>query len=419
MTVITKNNAGPTRRQFLAQVAGTTVACLSGKCFAQGSATDSLEGNLIRDITRKILWHGRHDGFSWFLPRVCMIPAPKNPLAIMTTQKITGSDYYHAVHESVSSDLGKSWSEPKPIPGLGRRTVSDTIQEGVCDVLPEYHPQTNTVLAFGHNVWYEKGRLMRPQRRRFPVYVVRRQDGAWSPKQTLLWKDPRASDIYTTGSAQRITLPNGNLIVPLSYTANGRMDRAVATVLCEFDGSQVRIRKVGNELHHKVKRGLLEPSLIVYKGRYLMTIRAEDNRGYLCVSDDGLHWQPPRPWRWLDGDPLTMSTTQQHWLVHPEQLFLVYTRKAKENAKVFRWRAPLYIAAVDDKSLRLIRETERIVFPLIGDGMRDPKNVARMGNFHTVNANANEAWVTVGECLPGKQFTGDTLLARIQWSRSK
>jgi hypothetical protein len=40
-----------------------------------------------------------------------------------------------------------------------------------------------------------------------------------------------------------------------------------------------------------------------------------------------------------------------------------------------------------------------------------------MGNFHTVNATAHESWVTVGECLPGKNFTGDTLMARIRWSR--
>jgi hypothetical protein len=112
-----------------------------------------------------------------------------------------------------------------------------------------------------------------------------------------------------------------------------------------------------------------------------------------------------------------MSTTQQHWLVHSGQLFLAYTRKAEENVNVFRWRAPLYIAAVDTESMRLIRETERIVLPLIGDGIRNAANVARMGNFHTVNATGNESWVTVGECLPGKRFTGDTLMARIQWSQ--
>jgi hypothetical protein len=98
-------------------------------------------------------------------------------------------------------------------------------------------------------------------------------------------------------------------------------------------------------------------------------------------------------------------------------LFLVYTRKAKENEKVFRWRAPLYMARVDTKALRLIRSTERVVLPLIGDGVHDPDHVARMGNFHTVAAIPGESWVTVGECLPRDGWRGDLLLASILWSR--
>jgi len=98
-------------------------------------------------------------------------------------------------------------------------------------------------------------------------------------------------------------------------------------------------------------------------------------------------------------------------------LFLVYTRKAKKNVNVFRWRAPLYTAAVDTDSLRLLRATERVVLPIIGDGVEDPKHVARMGNFHTTAATAEESWVTVGECLPHDGWRGDLLMARIRWAR--
>ena len=418
MTLIANSSDRPTRRQFLHRLAGTAAACMPLACMTEPRLSGApSKADLIDKITRKVLWPGRRDGYSWFHPRVCMIPGPKNPVALMTTQKITGSDYYHAVHWSVSSDLGKSWTEPKPIPGLSRRTISDNVQEGVCDVVPDYHPQTRTVLAIGHNVWYQEGRLMRTQRSRFPVYVVRHQNGTWSEKRILQWKDSRTFSIYTCGCGQRVTLPDGNLIIPFSLGFSGRNDRAVTSALCTFDGNEIRMIELGNELTNKTKRGLLEPSLTTSNNRYYMTIRAEDNRGYVCSSDDGLNWSQPQPWSWGDGKPLTMSTTQQHWLVHNEQLFLVYTRKAEENVNVFRWRAPLYIAAVDTESMRLIRETERIVLPLIGDGIRDAANVARMGNFHAVNATANESWVTVGECLPGKRFTGDTLMAKIHWSR--
>jgi hypothetical protein len=70
----------------------------------------------------------------------------------MTCQSISGSDYLHQVSWSVSSDNGATWSEPAAIPSLGRRTLPDGYEEGVCDVVPQYHPHTDTVLAMGRNV---------------------------------------------------------------------------------------------------------------------------------------------------------------------------------------------------------------------------------------------------------------------------
>ena len=74
-------------------------------------------------------------------------------------------------------------------------------------------------------------------------------------------------------------------------------------------------------------------------------------------------------------------------------------------------------ARADAKSLRLIRDSERVVLPLVGDGIGDPAHVALMGNFHTVAASNGESWVTVGENRPRDKFQGDTLLARICWTR--
>jgi hypothetical protein len=166
-----------------------------------------------------------------------------------------------------------------------------------------------------------------------------------------------------------------------------------------------------------VKRGLLEPTLTSHRGRYYMTIRAEDGRGYVTVSGDGLQWPPIRPWCWDDGQPLTLSSTQQRWLVHSDGLFLVYTRQDASNLNVVRWRAPLYVARVDTEKLCLIRSTERVVFPMSGDGLHAPETVAHLGNFHTNPVTSNLSFVTVGETLPQQGFRGDTLLARIHWSR--
>lgn len=372
---------------------------------------------MIEKIESHVIFNGRQHPPTWFHPKVTMIPGSPNPTALMTCQSISGSDYFGQVYFSLSTDLGKTWSAPEKIHSLGRRNLKSGLQEGVCDVVPEFHPPTGKVLAVGHNVYYKDGKLTMPDRMRFPVYVVRDEKGNWSDRWKMAWDDPRASAMYTSGCSQRVLLPDGKLIFPLSFSVLERRDRSVGSVLCEFTGSYLHVLKFGNVLSLAVKRGLLEPSLAFFENRYWMTIRAEDDHGYLSTSKDGLHWEPQRPWTWETGEPLTMSTTQQHWLIHSDALFLVYTRKAESNLNVMRWRAPLFVAQVNPEKQCLVRESEQVVLPLLGDGIHDPKNVALMGNFHTVNATENESWVTVGENYRENDWKGDTLLARIHWAK--
>ncbi len=409
------------RRRFLGTGVGLfSVLTAGGSVSPPTSEGDDDErggGGLVASIDREVVFPGRRGGTTWFHPRPCMVPAEAGPIALMTLQSIGGSDVFGPVHWTTSGDLGRTWTPPEPIPGLGRRDLGGGWEEGVCDVVPQYHPPTGTVLAVGHNVYYEHGVLARPQRRRWPVYVVRFPDGRWSEPRRLEWDDTRGSSIYTCGCSQRVALDDGDVLVPLSFAPEGRAHRSVTTVRCSFDGRDLRIREAGSELVNTTGRGLLEPSLARLDDRIFMTIRAEDGHGYVAVSTDGLDWEPQRPWPWDDGEPLAMSTTQQHWLPHSDGLFLVYTRKAEENVRVMRWRAPLYVAEVDRETLRLIRASERVVLPLIGDGIADPTHVARMGNFHTVAAAPGEFWVTVGETLPEDGWRGDTLLARVRWGR--
>lgn len=411
-----KANSTPLdRRRFLGAGVGIVSFLTAGG--SVGVPASEGDDGLIAGIQRNVIFPGRRVGTTWFHPRPCMVPAEGGRTVLMTLQSIGGSDVFGPVHWTTSADLGRSWRPPEPITGLGRRDLGGGWEEGTCDVVPQYHAPSRSVLAVGHNVYYKGGVLAQPQRRRWPVYVVRSPDGRWSEARRLDWDDPRATAIYTCGCSERLVLDGGDVLVPLSFGTEDRPQRSVTTVRCSFDGRELRIREVGSELANSSGRGLLEPSLALLDGRFYMTIRAEDGHGYVSASDDGLRWDPPRPWCWDDGEPLAMSSTQQHWLIHSERPFLVYTRKAAENVNVMRWRAPLYVAEVDRKALRLIRASERVVLPLIGDGVADPKHVARMGNFHTVAAAPGESWVTVGETRPEDGWSGDTLLARIRWSR--
>lgn len=378
--------------------------------------------SLIASISKETLWRNR-DGKdqTWFHPRACMMPGPSGkPVALMTLQEIGGSDYFGQVHWSKSEDLGKTWSEPEPIPALGREQVSglgDGLEAAVCDVTPQYHPQTGTVIALGHVVFYKGAYFARKEQLpRYPVYVTRAKDGTWSDRKILEWDDPRGGHIYSNNCGQRVVLPNGD--VQMSFTFGPEENhRMVAGVHATFDGDLLKVRDVGPPLHNPKGRGLLEPSVTQFGDQFWITMRAEDDRGYVSVSDDGLHWSEKRAWAWEDGTPIDMSTTQQHWVAHSDGLFLVYTRKDASNLNVMRWRSPLWIAQVDIDRQCLMKSSEQVVLPLVGDGIDEPDKVAIMGNFHVTHASEDESWVTVGEWMPRNGYKGDVLLARIRWSK--
>jgi hypothetical protein len=372
---------------------------------------------LIKSIQKETVRRNRDgSGITWFHPRACLVPGEG---VLMNLQEIGGSDYFGQVNWSTTSDLGKTWSDPKPIDSLGRDPVPEHegLKAGVCDVTPQFHPRTGTILALGHVVFYRGPRFSKgDQLPRYPVYAIRRPDGTWSERKTLEWDDPRGGHIYSNNCGQRVVMQNGDIIMAFTFGPKPE-HRMVAGARCTFDGETLKVAEVGPPLHLKVGRGLLEPSVTRFDNRFYLTIRSEDGKGYVAVSDDGLNYEEKKAWSWEDGETLTMSTTQQHWLTHSDGLFLVYTRKDASNTKVIRWRSPLWMARVDPERLCLIRDTEKIALPLVGDGVKDPDGVALMGNFHVTNVSPDESWITVGEWLPRKEAKGDLLLARIRWTR--
>ncbi|WP_417386391.1 sialidase family protein [Gimesia sp.] len=406
------------RREFI-HSSLCSLAATSATVTASLQAAESKP--LMGSISKETLFRNRDGaGVTWFHPRGCMIPgAEGNATFQLNLQEIGGSDYFGQVHWTESTDRGKTWKQPIPIAALGRDPVKEHpgLKAGVCDVTPQYHPQTGTVLALGHVVFYRGPRFARgDQLARYPVYVTRDKDGQWSERKILEWDDPRGGEIYTNNCGQRLVMPDGDILMSFTFGA-GKQPRMVAGVRCAFDGSTLKIREVGPPLENKVGRGLLEPSIARFADQYFMTIRAEDGHGYVAVSPDGLNYQRKTAWAFDDGTPIGMSTTQQHWLTHSDGLFLVYTRKDDTNKNVIRWRSPLWVAEVDPEQLSLIRATERVVLPLVGEGVNDPDKVALMGNFDVTNVSADESCVTVGEWLPRGGAKGDLLLGRIKWNQ--
>ena len=181
---------------------------------------------------------------------------------------------------------------------------------------------------------------------------------------------------------------------------------------CRFDGGKLTFVRRGNVLRLDVVRGLCEPSLTGFGGRYFLTLR-NDVRGYVSVSDDGLQFAEPKPWIFDDGAELGSYNTQQHWLAHSDGLFLIYTRRGANNDHIMRHRAPLFMAQVDPRTLQVIRRTEKIVVPERG---------AELGNFGAASISESESWITVSEGMFMKDSRergaeGATFVARVFWSR--
>ena len=363
---------------------------------------------------RTVLEHD--DGtFLWFHPRACAVPGSGGHV-VMTLQKhLQQSDYYSGLHVMHSRDGGGTWSAPDPRPELAWRTgpAGETI--AVCDVTPGWHAPTGKLLAIGVKVRYRDGvqLLDEPQSHAAAYAVYEPKDDTWSEWKFIEMPDPAGKFFLTTpGCVQWLVEPDGGLLVPFYFSAKG-IERFTASVMrCRFDGATMSYVEHGDELNLDVERGLVEPSLALFRGRYYLTLR-NDVTGYVTTGTDGLHFAPIRPWIFDDGRELGSYNTQQHWVTHGDGLFLSYTRRGANNDHIMRHRAPLFMAQVDPETLTVIRSTERELMPERG---------ATLGNFGVCNVSASESWVTDAEGIFSddarvRGAKGATFIARILWKQ--
>jgi len=354
--------------------------------------------------------HSGYDRVTCFVhARAAAIPGDP-PAVIMTMHpiRLTGTDVFYSVHELRTDDGGKTWIGPiEHAETLGRRPLGDGREEAFINPYPQWHEKSGVVLCIGDSVIYENDTLPPQPRPVRPAYTVYNPaTRAWAPWKNLELPDPDKFYETYSGSTQRIDLPNGDILLPAAFclprTAGGRSTpdiehgggaQEVAIVMrCVFDGSDLSYVEHGTELTIPEGRGLCEPSLAHAGGRYFLTLR-NDIAGYVTAGDDGLHFDEPRRWTFDDGADLGNYNTQQHWVTHGDDLYLVYTRRGANNDHIVRHRAPLFIAQVDKDRLCVIRETERMLVPERG---------ARLGNFGVTKISEHETWVTAAEWMQGK-----------------
>ncbi len=365
-----------------------------------------------------------YDGkMCWVHPRAGAIPGSP-PQVVLTMQKLllTGSDVFYALNHVSTSDLGQTWTKPvENTDTLGRREEPNGVIVAACDFTPKWHAKSGKLLGIGHTVRYSDNKVIheRPRETCFSVYDP--QQSTWIPWATLPM--PEGPKFYNAGagSVQRVDLENGDILLPIYFKAKGDKYYRVTVLRCSFDGSTLHYIEQGNDLSLELGRGLCEPSLTRCAGKFYLTLR-DDIAGYVCESDDGLHFSEPKRWNWTDGSDLGNYNTQQHWVTHKDHLYLVYTRRGANNDHVFRHRAPLFMAEVDKSTLTVKRDTERTLVPERG---------ARLGNFGVCEVSENETWVTVAEWMqkngpdivikPDNKYGADNSVyaARLLWQDDK
>ncbi len=327
----------------------------------------------------------------WVHPRAGAIPGPV-PSVVLTMQKLllTGSDVFFALNEMRTDDLGKTWRGPTEHAGtLGRRDEPGGVIVAACDFTPKWHVASGKLLGIGHTVRYRGDRVIADRDRETAWSIYDAQSRTWTPWTALEMPDRVRFKNAGAGSVQRVDLPGGDILLPIYFKSKEQKTYRTTVLRCGFDGAKLSYREHGDEMTVDIGRGLYEPSLTRFAGRFYLTLR-NDAAGYVAVSEDGLHFSEPRKWLWDDGAELGNYNTQQHWVTHRDGLCLVYTRTGADNDHVFRHRAPLFIAQVDREKLRVIRRTERMLVPERG---------ARLGNFGVTAVSENETWVTVAEWM--------------------
>ncbi|MCE9530201.1 MAG: glycoside hydrolase [Planctomycetes bacterium] len=330
--------------------------------------------------------------------RAGIVPrSDRDPLIVVTMSPmlLTGSDSYFAIHEMRSGDLGKTWSGPfKHTDTLGRRPGGkfngNPVEVCVSDYWPKWHAKSGKLLGTGQSLRYanNKGPINGSSRdTTFSVYDA--EKNTWSPWEALVFKEGKLQYSSGAGCTQRVDLPNGEILLPVYYRTEGNKIAESKILRCGFDGKKLTVLEEGPALKLEVKRGLTEPSLAHFKGKFFLTLR-NDDAAYVAVSDDGVKFGDIKKWTWDDGTDLGSYNTQAHWVTHSDALYLVYTRRGANNDHIFRHRAPLFIAEVDVAKLQVKKATEQILIPEKG---------ARFGNFGVCNVSENETWIVETEWM--------------------
>jgi len=377
------------------------------------AAADLASSSAFR-IERSTILTGRDHAF-YTQSRAAVVPG--TPTRVIVTTQETDPRVAHGYKDMYmveTTDLGVTWSKPEPIIPLRRRRMPEGHDFVIGDVCPQWHAATGRVLATGKTFGFLGGTKEDRGFERVSYAVYTPATRTWSELRLVAlppadhegkpFLEPNA------GCHQRVDLPNGEILLPIRYRKDPALRHYTTIVArCRFDGETLTYVAHGSEFSIPRERGLYEPSVTAFGGRFFLTMRA-DHSGFVARGRDGLNYEPFVEWTFDDGQPLGSYNTQQHWVVHNDTLYLLYTRRGANNDHIMRHRAPIFIAQVDPERLHVLRASERIVFP--------EENADLGSGYAIVEVSPTETWVVTSEVpTRGSRNFNRVLLARLVWEQ--
>ena len=317
------------------------------------------------------------------------VALPLGDGALMLTQKllISAIDCFSEVSYFTSSDGGASWGDPEAVPVLPDVTAADGSREGYNTSVLHYCKDDGSVLVmvttYNYNALNKLDRSLPQQVKYFYFYP---EEKRWSTPQLLPLPAPEGAGVLAVNAPLTI-LDNGDFLLPYSVKNSG-FTAKIARIRRSGDGS-LSVVDESREFCCDAGRGVLEPSLALFQGKYYLSLR-NDESGMVACSEDWHDFPELKKWCFSDGSWLGNCNTMTRLLGIKGKLYLVYTRQGLNNDHVFRNRAPLLIGQVDTATLTVIRASEQVVVPEHG---------ARLGNFTAVSQSENQAYVSVAEWM--------------------
>lgn len=326
---------------------------------------------------------------------------------------LSGSDVGTGSYAARSTDGGRTFGTPVKLEGLTRYEGDIRVQTGPC-VSGIYDEKSGKALLFGLESRFADDKnpiMINGISTCKAVYATfdmddLRVDPPFRPMPLPL---PVVSAVP---HGQPMRLSNGHILASFYFTTEEITRASILTAEYAFEEGELTLIRAGEPLisGDDHLRGYCEPSVAKCGGKYYMTIRT-DEVGLYAVSDDGFTFGKPQEWRWDDGTVLENYNTMQRFLVHPEGLYLAYTRRGAHNDHVFRHRAPMFFARFDEERQVLLRETEEILVPEMG---------ARLGNFSVTPVSERENWLVTAEWMQPlgcERYGSDNSIwiARVKW----